>query len=136
MCKLKTIYSTGAFGEPYRVEVSDDLLHEVRSAQRMLRMLPWNGEMFLPVPIVPLSVDKKLNAEIVVGKRLVSVCIEGPEGRETMLDNLDDLLTIEDIYVSRGFESDLVENMFSLTPRDIDVIATWRTLKRKKFEDS
>ena len=132
---MKTIYSTGAFGEPYRIEVSDKLLDEVRSAQRQLRMLPWNGEMFLPVPIVPINVDKKLNAEIVVGKRLVSICIEGPEGRETMLDGLDDLLAIPDIYVSRGFESDLVENMFTLTPRDIDMVATWKALKRKKLEN-
>jgi len=132
---MKTIYSEGAFGEPYRIEVSDDLLHEVRSAQRMLRMLPWNGEMFLPVPITPLSVDKKLNAEIVVGKRLVSICIEGPEGRESLLDGLDNLLEIPDIYLSRAFEFDLNEHMFSLIPRDIDVIATWKELKRKKLEN-
>ncbi|MBU2060060.1 MAG: hypothetical protein KKB38_20310, partial [Gammaproteobacteria bacterium] len=78
---MKTIYSTGAFGEPYRVEVNDDLLHEVRSAQSVLNKLPWNGEMFLPVPIYPLSIDKQLNAEIVVEKSLVSICVEGPEGR-------------------------------------------------------
>ena len=132
---MKTIYSTGAFGEPYRVEVSDALLEEVVSAQNTLRKLPWNGEMFLPVPIVPLNVDKRLNAEIVVGKTLVSICIEGPEGRESLLDGLDDLLEIPDIYVSRGFDSDLIENMFSLTPRDIDVIATWRTLRRKNRKD-
>lgn len=133
---MKTIYSTGAFGEPYRIEVSDDLLFEVRQAQSMLHKLPWNGEMFLPVPIVPLNVDKKLNAEIIVGKRLVSIYIEGPEGRETMLDDLDDLLTISDIYVSRGFDSDLIENVFSLTPRDIDMIATWRTIKRKNRKNN
>ena len=132
---MKTIYSEGAFGEPYRIEISDDLLHEVRSAQRMLRMLPWNGEMFLPCPAIPLNVDKKLNAEIVVGKRLVSICIEGPEGRESLLDGLDNLLTIEDIYLSKSFEFDLNDHMFSLTPRDIDVIATWKELKRKKLED-
>ena len=128
---MKTIYSTGAFGEPYRIEVSDELLHEVRSAQSILRKLPWNGEMFLPVPITPLSVDKKLNAEVVVGKRVVSICVEGPEGRESLLD--DNLLDIPDIYVSKGF--DLIEHMFSLTAHDIDMIATWKTLKRKILEN-
>ena len=132
---MKTIYSTGAFGEPYRIEVDDALLREVMSAQDTLRKLPWNGEMFLPVPICPLSVDKKLNAEIAVGKRLVSICIEGPEGRESLLDLSDNLLTIPDIYVSKGFEYDLTEHMFSLTPRDIDMIATWKALKRKKLEN-
>jgi len=132
---MKTIYSTGAFGEPYRIEVSDELLHEARSAQSILRKLPWNGEMFLPCPAIPLNVDKKLNAEIVVGKKLVSVCIEGPEGRESLLDGLDDLLDIPDIYLSKSFEFDLNDHMFSLLPRDIDVIATWKTLKRKKLED-
>jgi len=132
---MKTIYSTGAFGEPYRIEVSDELLHEVRSAQSILRKLPWNGEMFLPVTIVPLSVDKKLNAEIVVGKRLVSICVEGPSGRESFLDGSDNLLDIPDIYVSKGFEYDLIEHMFSLTAHDIDMIATWKTLKRKILEN-
>ena len=120
---MKTIYSTGAFGEPYRIEVSDELLHEVRSAQSILRKLPWNGEMFLPVPIHPLNVTNTLrssHAEIVVGKRLVSICVEGPEGRESLLD--DNLLDIPDIYVSKGF--DLIEHMFSLTAHDIDMIAT------------
>jgi len=133
---MKTIYSTGAFGEPYRVEVSDVLLEEVRSAQRQLRMLPWNGEMFLPVPIVPLGVDKKLNAEIVVGKSLVSICIEGPEGRKSLLDYPDNLLTISDVYVSRGFEYDLNDHVFSLTSHDIDMIDAWKVLKRKKLENS
>ena len=132
---MKTIYSTGAFGEPYRIEVDDALLEEVISAQRQLRMLPWNGEMFLPVPIYPLSIDKQLNAEIVVGKSLVSICVEGPEGRESFLDGTDNLLDIPDIYVSKGFEYDLIEHMFSLTPHDIDMIATWKALKRKKLEN-
>jgi len=135
MCKLKTIYSTGAFGEPYRIEVSDALLMEVITAQRQLKMLPWNGEMFLPVPIIPLSIDKELNAEIVVGKTSVSICIEGPVGREIMLDGIDDLLTVPDIYVSKDFELTLSEHMFSLTPRDVDMIATWKGLKQKKLED-
>ena len=132
---MKTIYSTGAFGEPYRIEVDDDLLHEVRSAQSILRKLPWNGEMFLPVPIISLNVDRKFCAEIVVGKKSVSICIEGPDGRETMLDDKD-LLTIPDIYVSRDFSYNLVENMFSLTPRDIDMIATWKKKYREKLEDN
>ena len=132
---MKTIYSTGAFGEPYRIEVSDELLHEVRSAQSILRKLPWNGEMFLPVPIYPLSIDKKLNAEIVVGKKVVSICVEGPEGRESFLDGSDNLLDIPDIYVSKVFEYDLVEHMFSLTAHDIDMIATWKVLKRKILEN-
>jgi len=130
---MKTIYSTGAFGEPYRIEVSDSLLNAVMSAQNALRNLPWDGEMFLPIPIIPLTVDKQLNAEIVVGKNLVSIFIEGPEGRESMLNLSDDLLTIPDVYVSRGFEFDLSEHMFSLTPRDIDMIATWKSLKLKNF---
>ena len=132
---MKTIYSTGAFGEPYRIEVDDALLEEVISAQRQLRMLPWNGEMFLPVPIYPLSIDKQLNAEIVVEKSLVSICVEGPEGRESLLDLSDNLLEIPDIYVSKGFEYDLIEHMFSLTPHDIDMITTWKALKRKKLEN-
>lgn len=131
---MKTIYSTGPFGEPYRVEVSDVLLREVRLAQRQLRMLPWNGEMFLPVPIVPLTHDKQLRAEVVVGKSLVSVCIEGPEGRESMLDSYDDLLNIPDVYVSRYFDFSLSESAFSLTQRDIDLIETWKAFKRKNLE--
>ena len=111
------------------------MLHEVRSAQSILRKLPWNGEMFLPVTISPLILDKQLNAEIVVGKKLVSICIEGPEGRESLLDLSDNLLTIPDIYVSSEFEYDLSENMFSLTPRDIDMIATWKLLKHKNLEN-
>ena len=132
---MKTIYVEGAFGEPYRIEVSDALLEEVVNAQRTLKMLPWNGEMFLPVPTYPLGRDKQLSAEIVVGKRLVSICIDGPEGRETMLDYPDDLLTIDDIYLSKEFENDLVDNMFTLSPRDIDFIETWKERKLKKLEN-
>lgn len=133
--KVKTIYSTGAFGEPYRIEVSDDLLFEVRQAQSILNKLPWDGEMFLPVPIYPLGVDKQFNADIVVRKNSVSICIEGPEGRESLLDLFDNLLTIPDIYVSKGFKYDLTEHMFNLTPHDIDMITTWKGLKRKKSEN-
>jgi hypothetical protein len=133
---MKVIYVEGAFGEPYRIEVSDALLEEVVKAQRALRMLPWNGEMFLPVPTYPLGRDKQLSAEIVVGKRSVSICIDGPEGRETMLNYPDDLLTIEDTYLSKEFENDLVENMFTLSLRDIDLIETWKEIKLKKLEDS
>jgi hypothetical protein len=132
---VKTIYVEGAFGEPYRIEVSDALLEEVVNAQRTLKMLPWNGEMFLPVPTYPLGRDKQLSAEIVVGKRLVSICIDGPEGRETMLDYPDDLLTIDDIYLSKEFENDLVDNMFTLSPRDIDFIETWKERKLKNLEN-
>ncbi len=132
---MKTIYVEGAFGEPYRIEVSDALLEEVVNAQRTLKMLPWNGEMFLPVPTYPLGRDKQLSAEIVVGKRLVSICIDGPEGRETMLDYPDDLLTIDDIYLSKEFENDLVDNMFTLSPRDIDFIETWKERKLKNLEN-
>jgi hypothetical protein len=132
---MKVIFTEGAFGEPYRIEVSDALLEEVVNAQRTLKMLPWNGEMFLPVPTYPLGRDKQLSAEIVVGKRLVSICIDGPEGRETMLDYPDDLLTIDDIYLSKEFENDLVDNMFTLSPRDIDFIETWKERKLKKLEN-
>lgn len=141
---MKTIYSTGAFGEPYRIEVSDILLNEVRLAQRQLRMLPWNGEMFLPVEVVPLNIKKlshvslfkvsQYKAEIVVGKSLVSICIEGPEGRESLLNSSDDLLTVPDVYVSTDFENSLSENVFSLTQHDIDLIDTWKAVEREKLE--
>ena len=132
---MKIIYVEGAFGEPYRIEVSDTLLEEVVKAQRALKTLPWNGEMFLPVPTYPLGRDKQLSAEIVVGKRSVSICIDGPEGRETMLDYPDNLLTIDDIYLSKSFENDLVENMFTLSSRDIDFIEVWKERKLKRLEN-
>lgn len=140
--RMKTIYSTGAFGEPYRVEVSDDLLIEIRMAQHALCKLPWNGEMFLPVPATLLNTEKFTKAylgydvEIVVGKVLVSICVSGPEGRETLLDLDDDLLEIPDVYVSREFEIDLSEHIFSLSLCDIDLIATWKALKEKNKENN
>lgn len=133
---MKTLFVEGAFGEPYRIEVSDDLLTDVRQAQQVLRRLPWNGEMFLPVPVSPLGDDKQLHAEIVVGKRGVSVCIDGPEGREALLNYGDDLLTISDVYLSKEFESDLTDHMFTLTLHDMDLIAIWGEEKNKKFENT
>jgi len=132
---MKTIYSTGAFGEPYRIEVSNDLLNEVIFAQEQLNTMRWECEVYLPVPIVPLNVDKHLNAEIVVRKNSVYICMEGPDGKELMLDDKD-LLDIPDVYVSRDFEFSLSDHVFSLTSRDIDMIATWKALKQRKFEDS
>lgn len=134
---MKIIYAEGAFGEPYRVEVSDELLNEVRTAQRTLKRLPWNGEMYLPVPSYAMNkladTYTKHTVEIVVRKTLVSICSEGPEGRETMLDYPDDLLSVPDIYLSKSFESDLLEHMFSLTPHDIDLIASWKQHKADKL---
>lgn len=131
---MKTIYTIGAFGEPYRIELSDKIIKETRFAQRVLRRLPWDGELFIPIDSVLLdnSLIDRGSVEIIVGKNIVSICTEGPEGRETLLDS-DDLLTIPDIYVSKYFEFKLKEFMLSLSLHDIDLITIWEQKKQSNL---
>lgn len=135
---MKTLYVCGAFGEPYRVSLSDALLDETRKAQRVAKRLPWNCEMFIPVDAIRLGVsgdtERVQHAEICIGKDHSSLVVDGPDGRETMLSPDDDLLTIPDIYLSIDFYFDINNHIFSLSQGDIDLIEKWKLLHAQKLE--
>ena len=122
---MKTIFGCGAFGEPYRVDINDDTLYEAHVAQQYLRKLPWDGEFRIP------AFSKRLGGqwcseeiEIVVEKNCSWLSVDGPQGRENLLEM--DLFDTDNIYLSKSFESSLPEFILSLTPRDMDLIETWK----------
>lgn len=132
---MKHIFGTGAYGEPYHVEIDDDTLHDARSAQRVVSMLPWSGEMFIP------CLAKRLGGvmgydlvEIVVSKRTAWLSVEGPESRENLIDSCD-LFNLPDIYLTKSFENDLAENMFELDSHEIDLITVWKAIQTEKLEE-
>jgi len=122
---MKTIFGCGAFGEPYRVDINDDTLYEARVAQQYLNKLPWDGEFRIP------AFSKRLGGvwswdsiEIVVGKNFSMLCVDGPEGRENILDV--DLFSTDTVHLSKSFEFEIPEFLFTLTPRDMDLIELWK----------
>lgn len=135
---MKTIYTEGSFGEPYRIIITDALLAETRKAQRALKHLPWNGEMFLPVDALHLDAEdgRVSHAEVCVSKQRVDLIVDGPDGRETMLTPSDNLLTISDVYLSIEFYFDLEKFIFILSEDDIRLIDGWKQLRDKNRYDS
>ena len=136
---MKTLYVCGAFGEPYRITISDSLLKEAHEAQRALKRLPWRGEMFLSVDAVRLGVsddtERVRHAEICIGKDHASLVVDGPEGRKSLLTPAsEDLFTISDIYLSVDFYFDISNQIFSLSQGDMDLIEKWKLVHAKKFE--
>jgi len=135
---MKTLYVCGAFGEPYRIVISDALLEQTRKAQRVAMRLPWNCEMFIPVDAVRLGVsgdtERVQHAEICIGKDHASLVVDGPEGRETMLSPDDDFFTLPDVYLSIDFYFSLNDHIFSLCQGDIDVVEKWKILRTQNFE--
>ena len=122
---MKTVFGLGAFGEPYRVDINDDAMYEAHCAQLFLKKLPWDGEFRIP------AFSKRLGGgwswdsiEIVVGKNFSMLCVDGPECRENILDV--DLFSTDNVHLSKSFESDIPEFLFSLTPRDMDLIELWK----------
>lgn len=133
---MKHIFGTGACGEPYHVEIDDDTLYDARCAQHVLRTLPWEGEMFIPCSAKRLGgVMCSDLVEIVVTKREAWLSVEGPECRENLIIS-NDLFTLPDIYLSKSFENDLIENMFELDSHEIDLVASWKENLTDKLENT
>ena len=130
---MKTIFGTGAFGEPYRVDINDDTLYEAHVAQQFLRKLPWDGEFRIPAFSKRLGHDWSWDdVEIIVCKNFVWLSVDGPESRENIIDI--DLFKTDNIYLSNSFEYSLPEFMFSLTPRDMDLIEIFKRRKENIIE--
>jgi hypothetical protein len=133
---MKHIFGTGAYGEPYHVELDDDTLYDARCAQHVLRTLPWEGEMFIPCSAKRLGGGMVLDlVEIVVTKRVAWLSVEGPESRENLIDS-HDLFNLPDIYLTKSFENDLIDNMLELDSHEIDLIASWKERLTNKLENN
>jgi hypothetical protein len=112
----------GAFGEPYKIILDDKLLKEVVKAQRMLKRLPWDGEMFLSVEPIPLANNHQFSCEAVVRKNNITLHIEGPEGWEPLIELGVDLFSLPDIYASKAFILGLSEFVWCLSIDDLQLV--------------
>lgn len=125
---MKIIFACGAFGEPYRIELTDYILSQIEESQRTLKMLPWNGRMLISITGVELNTKKKAMFEIAIDKVGVGLVFDDDP-------IVDGLLTIPDIYVSPEFEMYLPDNVFSLSERDVELIETWKRVHVKIEEN-
>jgi len=125
---MKIIFACGAFGEPYRIELTDYVLSQMEESQRTLKMLPWNGRMLISITGVELNTKKKATFEIDISKWGVSLALDDDP-------IVDGLLNLPDIYVSSEFEMYLLDNVFSLSERDVELIETWKNIHVKNEEN-
>lgn len=128
---MKTIFACGSFGEPYKITVSKSLLDEADTVQRTLKQLPWNGKFYLPVNVEPLIKDFKLNCNLIIDKKYINLCIEGPNGEwDSLLDT--NIMEAPELHVTNTFMVLLPEYVLSLKPSDISLIDAWQQIFCKK----
>jgi hypothetical protein len=135
------ILGVGAFGEPYKVEIDDDTLFDIVQARKVLRKLPWNGQMFIPLKAKALGSGGQRyleeSVEAVVTKTIVWVKVDGPEGWENILDPNEDLLSLkDDVHISKSFEDELNEMVFNLSQDEIDLVERWKAHRTKNSKKS
>ena len=123
---MKTFFVCDAFGEPYRVKLTDYVLSQIEESQRTLKMLPWNGRMLISIPGTELNTKKTSIFEIDISKTKISLILD-----DSLI--MDDLLDLPNIYVSPEFEMHLPDNVFSLSEHDIDLIESWKELRDKNL---
>jgi len=125
---MKTIFACGAFGEPYKIELTDHVLSQIEESQRTLKTLPWNGRMLINVIGVELNTKKKAVFEIDISKWGVGLVLDDDP-------IVDGLLNLPDIYVSPEFDMYLPDNVFSLSEHDIELIEAWKNTHVKNEEN-
>ncbi len=129
---MKRLYITDGL-TPYKVILTDEILHDVKCAMTWLQTAPWYGNLWILVDAVnPHDKGDAITCKLFIGKDGVTLT----HNDELMIDEDDDILELPDHYVSKQFDIKLPDFMSTLELDDVVSVSIWRSWKEKTLSSA